>query len=104
MDTLTDQIIKQLDGLPIVKKKALLELIKKNVIHSKEYDNDTLEKWRSELLTTSVWTDSEINEIYKAMDYLFKNYPSKKITSVEDIFYWDNWARKEVKEYLDKKC
>lgn len=41
-------------------------------------------------------------DIYKAMHYLSQNYPLSQIKSINDIFYWDNWARIKTKEYLDK--
>jgi len=42
--------------------------------------------------------------IYKALNYISKNYPSQKIKNLEDIFYWDNWARQRVKGYLENLC
>ena len=69
-DILTEQIIKQLKELSIVNKKAILELIKKNESVVKKTDKHTLTQWRNELLKTSVWTDSEIDEIVKAREYL----------------------------------
>ena len=40
--------------------------------------------------------------IHKVMDYIFKHYPSSAIGGIEDIFWWDNWAREKTKEYLDR--
>ncbi|MBN2412970.1 hypothetical protein JXQ31_14880 [candidate division KSB1 bacterium] len=76
-DILTEQIIKQLEELPIVKKKAILELIKKNDSVTKKTDKNSLKQWRNELLQTSVWSDSEINEIVKAREYLNKWTPKQ---------------------------
>ncbi|MBN1155518.1 hypothetical protein JXB12_11430 [candidate division KSB1 bacterium] len=69
-DTWTEQIIKELEDLPIVKKKAILELIKDD---SKRIpgDKDFNKKWRDELLNTSVWSEEEIEEIYKAASHIF---------------------------------
>ncbi len=73
-DKLTEQIIEQLDELPIVKKKAILELIKRNSRTLKE--TEVLQnEWKKALLTISVWTDEEIEEIYKAREYINKWKP-----------------------------
>ena len=40
--------------------------------------------------------------IHKTMEYIFKRYPSQKLSNVRDVFYWDNWARVKTKEYLKK--
>ncbi len=74
-DILTEQIIKQLQELPLVKKKAILELIKTSDIKTNKIEELSLQQWRNELLKTSVWTDSEIDEIYKARDYINKWIP-----------------------------
>jgi 1-deoxy-D-xylulose-5-phosphate reductoisomerase len=42
--------------------------------------------------------------LYKAMDYIFSHYPSFKIKKIEEVFFWDDWARKKTKEYLDRLC
>jgi len=76
-DILTEQIIKQLEELPIVKKKAILELIKKNDSVAKKTDKNSLKQWRNELLQTSVWSNSEIDEIVKAREYLNKWTPNQ---------------------------
>jgi len=76
-DNLTEQIIRQLEELPVVKKKAILELIKKNDSVSKKTNKHSLNQWRNELLKTSVWTDSEIDEIYKAREYINKWTPNQ---------------------------
>lgn len=69
-DTLTEQIIYHLKELPIVKKKAILELIKEDSTATPKYDKQKHEQWRNELLTTSVWSDAEIDEINKAREYI----------------------------------
>ncbi len=69
-DILTEQIIHHLKELPIVKKKAILELIKEDSRATNHNDKEKHEQWRNELLTTSVWSDSEIDEIYKAREYI----------------------------------
>ncbi|MCM8787605.1 MAG: 1-deoxy-D-xylulose-5-phosphate reductoisomerase [Candidatus Omnitrophica bacterium] len=40
--------------------------------------------------------------IYKALEYMFSIYPSTRLKTIEDVFYWDNWAREKTKEYLDR--
>ena len=71
-DILTEQIIHHLKELPIVKKKAILELIKEDSTAMSNNGKEKHEQWRNELLTTSVWSDSEINEIHKARKYINK--------------------------------
>jgi len=76
-DNLTEQIIRQLEELPVVKKKAILELIKEIASVAKKTNKYSLNQWRNELLKTSVWTDSEIDEIYKAREYINKWTPNQ---------------------------
>ena len=76
-DMLTEQIIHHLKQLPIVKKKALLELIKKDSTATSNNDKEKHEQWRNALLTTSVWSDSEINEINKAREYINSPFSAK---------------------------
>jgi uncharacterized protein (UPF0216 family) len=76
-DTLTEQIIYHLKELPIVKKKAILELIKEDSTAMSNNDKEKHEQWRNELLTTSVWSDSEINEINKAREYVNRWKPEQ---------------------------
>lgn len=77
IDIIKDQIIQQLNELPIVKKKAILELIKEDSTATKKYNKNHQDIWRKELLTTSVWTNSEIDEIYKAREYINKWKPEQ---------------------------
>ncbi|RKY33943.1 MAG: hypothetical protein DRP68_00845 [Candidatus Omnitrophota bacterium] len=42
--------------------------------------------------------------LYKVIEYMFSNYPSRKVSSLEDIIFWDNWARRKASEYLEKRC
>ena len=44
----------------------------------------------------------EFTDIYKVMAYIFQHYKSSKIKKIEDIFFWDGWARAKTKEYLKK--
>lgn len=69
-DILTEQIIQKLNELPIIKKKAILELIKEDSPTISKDNKELSTKWRSELLNTSVWSESEIEEIYKAREYI----------------------------------
>lgn len=41
-------------------------------------------------------------DIYKVMAYIFGSYKSGKIKKIEDIFFWDSWAREKTEEYLKK--
>jgi len=43
-------------------------------------------------------------EIAGVLKYFSKKYPSAIIKNVEDVFYWDRWAREKTKEYLEKLC
>jgi len=44
----------------------------------------------------------KFTDIFRVMDYLFRRYPSSKIKSIEDVFYWDDWARHKTKNYIDR--
>ncbi|MFX0139541.1 MAG: hypothetical protein ACFFDN_38220 [Candidatus Hodarchaeota archaeon] len=78
-DILTEQIIHHLKKLPIVKKKAILELIKENSTAMLKYDIEKHKQWRNELLTMSVWSDAEIDEINKAREYINSPFSVKII-------------------------
>lgn len=41
-------------------------------------------------------------DIYKVMAHIFRNYKSSKIKIIEDVFFWDDWARKRAEEYLNR--
>lgn len=43
-------------------------------------------------------------DIYKVMLYLSRHYPKSAVRCIDDIFYWDTWARQHTKEYLEKLC
>ena len=70
-DILTEQIIHHLKELPIVKKKAIWELIKEDSTATSNNNKEKHEQWRNELLTTSVWSDAEMNELIKAREIFF---------------------------------
>ena len=70
-DILTEQIIHHLKELPIVKKKAILELIKEDSTAISNNDKEKHEQWRNELLTTSVWSNDELDELIKAREVFF---------------------------------
>lgn len=69
-DILAEKIIRELSELPIMKKKAILELIKQDSTTISKDNKEFTTKWRSELLNTSVWSESEIEEISKAREYI----------------------------------
>lgn len=39
-------------------------------------------------------------QIEKILKKMFKIYPRKKLKSIKDIYYWDQWARDKTKEFL----
>lgn len=41
-------------------------------------------------------------DIYKVMAYIFRGYKSSAIKEIEDVFFWDNWARAKAEEYLKR--
>ena len=57
-DILTKKIIQKLNELSIIKKKAILELIKEDSTTILKDNQERNTKWRSELLNTSVWSES----------------------------------------------
>jgi len=40
-------------------------------------------------------------DIQKTLEYIFSIYPKAKLNSEEDIFFWDEWARKKTEEFLN---
>lgn len=45
----------------------------------------------------------EFGMINKVMKYLYKNYQPCRIRTINDVFYWDSWARERAKKYLEGK-
>ncbi|UCD14832.1 MAG: 1-deoxy-D-xylulose-5-phosphate reductoisomerase [Candidatus Omnitrophota bacterium] len=45
----------------------------------------------------------KFTHIRKVMEYIFTHYPSQGLKKVEDVFYWDTWARKKTEEYIEKE-
>lgn len=45
----------------------------------------------------------KFTDISRAMQYLFQSCPSAKVRSVDDVFYWDRWARAKTKDYLESQ-
>lgn len=41
-------------------------------------------------------------DIEDVMFYMAQKYPKHKLISMDDLFFWDQWARVKTKEYLDK--
>lgn len=70
MDTLTHQIVQQVSALPFAKKKALFELLKQEHAPAKNPLTANQESWATQLLSTSVWTDAEINALQEARDFI----------------------------------
>ena len=44
----------------------------------------------------------KFTDIYKVMAYIFKHYKSGKIKKIDEVFFWDSWARIKTEEYLKK--
>ncbi|MCK9573759.1 MAG: 1-deoxy-D-xylulose-5-phosphate reductoisomerase [Candidatus Omnitrophica bacterium] len=42
----------------------------------------------------------KFTDIYKAMNYMFSHYKQAKLKTLDDVFYWDTWAKEKTKEYL----
>jgi len=80
MDTLTNQIVEQLGALPIGKKKALLELLKQEHSPVTSQFMADKESWKKQLLSTSVWTEDEINALHEAGEFINQN-PLERKTS-----------------------
>jgi hypothetical protein len=71
MDAITNQIIQHLNFLPIGKKKALLEFLKIDGLTTGAGEIESFdENWKKQLLTTSVWTEAEINAIHEAREFI----------------------------------
>jgi len=70
MDTITHQIVQQVSALPIAKKKALFELLKQEHAPAKNPLNAGQESWTTQLLSTSVWTDAEIDVLHEARQFI----------------------------------
>ncbi len=77
MDAITNQIVQQLDILPIGKKKALLKLLKSEWSTTTVNGKSFYKNWKKQLLTTSVWTDAEIKAISKAREFINKWTPQQ---------------------------
>ncbi|MBN3039599.1 MAG: hypothetical protein JW867_00555, partial [Candidatus Omnitrophica bacterium] len=41
-------------------------------------------------------------DMHKAMSFIVNKYPSIRIKNIEDVIYWDNWAREKTKEYFNR--
>jgi len=70
MDALTSQIVQNLNSLPVNKKRTILELLKIVLSGGENHLASFQENWKKELLTTSVWTEDEINEIHEARRFI----------------------------------
>lgn len=40
--------------------------------------------------------------IHKVMKYFFTHYPRQTLQRVDDVLFWDHWARRKTEEYLNK--
>lgn len=41
-------------------------------------------------------------DMYKVMKSISRRYLSQKINTIDDVFFWDLWARVKTKEYIEK--
>jgi 1-deoxy-D-xylulose-5-phosphate reductoisomerase len=44
----------------------------------------------------------KFTDIHKVMEHIWYKCPYSKTKNVDDIFYWDNWARAKTLEYIKK--
>lgn len=44
----------------------------------------------------------KFTDIYKVMAHIYSKYPRHKVKNINDVFFWDNWARIKTKDYLKK--
>jgi len=70
MDAITQEIVQHISPLPFNKKKAILELLKIDFGASPKRVESFQEKWRKELLTTSVWPDETIQAMHEAREFI----------------------------------
>ncbi|MCI0612121.1 hypothetical protein L0244_03945 [bacterium] len=70
MDAITYEIVQHISALPFNKKKAILELLKIDLGTNTKPVESSQEKWRKELLTTSVWTDEAIQAMHEAREFI----------------------------------
>lgn len=77
MDTITRQIVQQVSALPLAKRKALFELLKQDNASTKDPLATGQESWMKQLLSTSVWSDAEIDALQEARDYINQWQPKQ---------------------------
>lgn len=77
MDAITHQLVQQLGVLPFGKKKALLQLLKQEHFPDTNHLKVEVEAWRKQLLSTSVWTESEINALQEAREFINQWQPKQ---------------------------
>ncbi len=70
MDTITHQIVQQVSALPLAKKKALFELLKQEQAPATNSLKTEQESWATQLLSASVWTDTEIDALHEARKFI----------------------------------
>ena len=76
-DKLSEEVMEQVSKLPLQKKKALLEFLKSDVLQKETQPKINIEHWKQQLLKTSVWSEAEIEEMYKAREYINQWKPSQ---------------------------
>lgn len=65
MDSLTDQLVHEIERLPIRKKSALLELLRSDE-PAAATSGEKRQAWKQSLLNTSVWTDDDLQPLREA--------------------------------------
>ncbi|MBN2483840.1 MAG: 1-deoxy-D-xylulose-5-phosphate reductoisomerase [Candidatus Omnitrophica bacterium] len=43
-------------------------------------------------------------DLYPILEYVYTHSPHRKISTLDEVIYWDTWARNKTKEYIEKKC
>lgn len=69
-DKLSEEVMEQVNKLPLQKKKALLEFLKSDILQKETQSKINIEHWKQQLLKTSVWSEADIEEIYKVREYI----------------------------------
>jgi hypothetical protein len=70
MDAITHEIVQHISTLSFNQKKAILELLKIDLATRAKPVEFFREKWKKELLTTSVWPDEAIKAMHEAREFI----------------------------------
>lgn len=88
--------------MPVDYKK--FPLIKIILEAAKREDNSLVVLNAADEVAVDSFLKGRINfeHVYNVMNHMFTNYSSQKLKKVEDVFFWDEWAREKTKQYIDK--